>query len=236
MAWLPSHQELADHPKTRRAARRLDVSIVTMVGHLHFLWWWALDHAPDGDLERFDAEDIAEAARWDGDPEVFLKALVDCGPGGGPGFIDGDGRLNDWSEYGGKYEQRVQAGRKAAAVRWQSDRNAKASGSAKATQSGANAEERREEKKTSGRRSAGTTAPEEFVVGEELRAWARDEGITVNLATQTRRFLDHHRSKGSRFKDWVAAWRNWMRKAQEFADAAKPLSKEWLGVGDGWGA
>lgn len=127
MAYIPSHQELKDHPKTRRAARRCGVSIPAMVGHLHLLWWWALDHGPDGDLSRFESEDLADAAMWEGDPEDFVKALVDCGPGGTEGFLSSDGQLHDWDEYGGKYGQRVQAARKAAAVRWQSNGNATAS-------------------------------------------------------------------------------------------------------------
>lgn len=127
MAYIPSHQELKEHPKTRRAARRCGVSIPAMIGHLHLLWWWALDHGPDGDLSRFESEDLADAAMWEGDPEEFVKALVDCGPGGSEGFLSSDGKLHDWAEYGGKYGQRVQAARKAAAVRWQSNGNADAS-------------------------------------------------------------------------------------------------------------
>lgn len=127
MAYIPSHQELKEHPKTRRAARRCGVSIPAMIGHLHLLWWWALDHGPDGDLSRFESEDLADAAMWEGDPEEFVKALVDCGPGGTEGFLSSDGKLHDWDEYGGKYGQRVQAARKAAAVRWQSNGNATAS-------------------------------------------------------------------------------------------------------------
>lgn len=154
MAYLPSHQELRDHPKTKRAARKAGVTVPAMIGHLHLLWWWALDHAPDGDLGKFDADDLADAAMWEADPETFVKALRDCGPGDSDGFLEDGGKLHDWDDYGGKYGQRVAAGRKAAAARWDkqadadpmpphSDANADASG----TQSAANTEKRREEKK-----------------------------------------------------------------------------------------
>jgi len=39
------------------------------------LWIWSLQHLPDGDLTACDAEMIAKAARWPGDPEVFVNAL-----------------------------------------------------------------------------------------------------------------------------------------------------------------
>lgn len=121
MAYLPSHQELASHPKTRKAARQTGMSLPTMIGHLHLLWWWALDHAPDGDLGKYDADDLADAAMWEGDPEAFVKALRECGSAGGEGFLHADGKLHDWAEYGGKYGKRVAAARKAAAARWDSE-------------------------------------------------------------------------------------------------------------------
>jgi len=39
------------------------------VGLLHCLWWWCIDYATDGDLSRYDAEDIAIACEWEGDPD-----------------------------------------------------------------------------------------------------------------------------------------------------------------------
>jgi len=156
MAYLPSHQELASHPKTRKAARKLGVSVPTMIGHLHLLWWWALDHALDGDLGKYDAEDLADASMWEGDPETFAKALRECGSAGGEGFLHADGKLHDWEEYGGKYGKRVDASRKAAAARWHpeddadamqahSEGNADASGNASPPHDDGNAEERRGE-------------------------------------------------------------------------------------------
>jgi len=86
-------------------ARLLDVSEVAAVGHLCHLWCWCLDFAQDGDLSRYSVEDIADAGAWDGDPEVFVKALVDCGPGGSAGFLehdeDGGLHVHDWDEYAG---------------------------------------------------------------------------------------------------------------------------------------
>ena len=52
MAWIESHQELRHHYKTKRLARELKVTVAAAIGHLHCLWWWAIDFAPDGDLSK----------------------------------------------------------------------------------------------------------------------------------------------------------------------------------------
>ena len=88
MAFIPSHQELARHPKTRKAARLLGVPLPTMLGYLHLLWYWAMDYAKDGDLSRYDPEDFAEGAQWEGDPARFVAALINCGVGDLPGFLE----------------------------------------------------------------------------------------------------------------------------------------------------
>ena len=99
MAWIESHQELIKHPKTKKLIRRLGVSSPTVVGHLHMLWWWAMDYAQDGDISRFDAEDIADAVEWDGPADVLVTALIESG------FIDKevDGlKIHDWYDYAGR--------------------------------------------------------------------------------------------------------------------------------------
>ena len=113
MAWIESHQSLKDHPKTKRAARKLGIGVPALIGHLHCLWWWALDYAQEGSLAGYDDEDIAEAAMWEGDAHTFVEALVDCGPGEHIGFLEAgdDGALfvHDWQVYAGKLVERRQA-------------------------------------------------------------------------------------------------------------------------------
>ncbi len=106
MAWIPSHTSLRSHPKTKRAARLAGVSLPQIIGHLHLLWWWALEYAPDGNLSIYDADDIEDAMEWDGEPGALIFALVNCGPGDRPGFLiqsDTGLIINDWNEYGGRY-------------------------------------------------------------------------------------------------------------------------------------
>lgn len=106
MAWIESHQELARHPKTKKLARLLGVSLPAAVGHLHFLWWWAMDYAQDGDLSRYDAYDIADACGWEGDPEKILSALIESG------FIDQTEEglfIHDWDDYAGRLIEKRKA-------------------------------------------------------------------------------------------------------------------------------
>lgn len=116
MAWIESNQELGRHPKSKRAARILNISVPAIIGHLHFLWWWCLEYAQDGDLSDYDVQDIADAANWEGDPEEFVQALLDCGPGDSLGFLERDeyGHLHvhDWMDYAGRLIEKRQANAK----------------------------------------------------------------------------------------------------------------------------
>lgn len=114
MAWIEAHQELPRHPKTKRFARMLKISIPQAVGHLFMFWWWALDYAENGDLSRYDADDLADAAQWDGDPEEFLKAMIECGPGGSYGFIEKNESgmfVHDWEMYSGRLVEKREKNR-----------------------------------------------------------------------------------------------------------------------------
>jgi len=79
LAWIRSDQSLRDHPKLKRASRLLGIKPVHLGGHLHWLWYWALDYATEGDLGSYEEWEIAEAAGWDGDPSAFVDALVVAG-------------------------------------------------------------------------------------------------------------------------------------------------------------
>src|SRR5688572_27041352 len=112
MAWIESHQSLLHHKKTNRAIALLKCNRYKFIGHLHALWWWSLDNAPDGNLSDLLPAEIADAAGWDvGKADDFVSALVSVG------FIDQeDMHLHDWREYAGRWlnlkTQRSEAGRK----------------------------------------------------------------------------------------------------------------------------
>lgn len=102
MAWIESHQSLGEHPKTKKLCRVLGISKPEAVGHLHMLWWWAMDYAQDGDLSRYEPLDIAIGAEWHGDESTFVDALVTAG------FLDRENgvRIHDWHDYAGKLIER----------------------------------------------------------------------------------------------------------------------------------
>lgn len=67
------------------------------------------------------------------------------------------------------------------------------------------------------RRERATTVPTDFSVSDGMREWALSKGFPAeSQGDETERFLDWHRSKGSLFSDWTAAWRNWIAKAVKY--------------------
>ncbi|GIO36910.1 hypothetical protein J41TS12_17710 [Paenibacillus antibioticophila] len=62
-----------------------------------------MEFAQDGDVSKFEAEDIADAMEYDGDPDVLMDALIYAG------YIDQTetGRvIHDWYDYAGKLIER----------------------------------------------------------------------------------------------------------------------------------
>ena len=77
----------------------------------------------------------------------------------------------------------------------------------------------------------GTRVPEDFIeqvyADKKLGEWFRKECPDVSPRVQNQKFMNHWKSapgqRGVKL-DWKATWRNWMLKAQEDADQAKPRS------------
>lgn len=102
MAWIPSYQSLRDHRKTLILARELAVSKPTAIGHLHLLWWWCLDNAPDGVLRCVSPDVLSQSMCYDGDPALLVTALTKAG------FLQRTGRggctlkVHNWQVYTGR--------------------------------------------------------------------------------------------------------------------------------------
>ena len=60
--WVPVYGSLRDHPKLIDLCDRLSIEPAEGIGALVLLWTWAMDYAPDGDLTRFRAAQLARAA------------------------------------------------------------------------------------------------------------------------------------------------------------------------------
>ena len=57
--------------------------------------------------------------------------------------------------------------------------------------------------------------PEPFIVTADMRRWAAQEVSGVDVDASTRVFVDYWRAESgpkAKKRDWVAAWRNWLRK------------------------
>lgn len=61
--------------------------------------------------------------------------------------------------------------------------------------------------------------PEDFAVTEAMLRWAAAEAPGVPWQTEHAKFADH--TFKTAISDWPGAWRNWMRKAQEFGHARR---------------
>lgn len=110
---IPVDARLPQHHKPRKLSRLLAANgdipgyelgpaemPVKCIGHLVCLWSWVSYAFPDGNLKGVDEEELAGAAGWTGDPEVFVSAMLEVGlletcPQGG--FL-----VHDWEDYGGK--------------------------------------------------------------------------------------------------------------------------------------
>ena len=97
MAWLKIDQNFYRHPKLIRLSKALNVEVPQAAGHLIFLWQWALEYSPSGDLSQFSADEIADAVRWAGDYGTLISGLKKCG------WVDDDDMIHDWQDYAGPY-------------------------------------------------------------------------------------------------------------------------------------
>lgn len=68
---------------------------------------------------------------------------------------------------------------------------------------------------------ASRKCPADFVVTEAMLRWAASEAPGVPWQAEHAKFSDH--TFRTAINDWPGAWRNWMRKAQEFALQRRPV-------------
>lgn len=74
---------------------------------------------------------------------------------------------------------------------------------------------------TSGSRTVqkrATRVPVDFTITDELRAWAAQDVPLVDVDKQLPEWVDYWQGTGRTMVDWVATWRNGMRKQQQFAE------------------
>ena len=69
-----------------------------------------------------------------------------------------------------------------------------------------------------------TDYPDGFDVSEGIRAFALNNKLP-DPSLEIDAFRDYHVSNGSRFIDWEAAFRNWLRNARRFNGRSRPSNK-----------
>lgn len=77
---------------------------------------------------------------------------------------------------------------------------------------------------TGKREKRATPILDSFDLDAEMILFANEHGIDPQY--EFAKFRDHHKKHGNIFKDWKAAWRNWVRKAAEFSGGAKGVSQQ----------
>jgi len=105
-----------NHPKTKKLRFKLGPEAV-----LSFIWllMFTAESRPDGELDGLDAEDLALAADWSGDPQAFVDTLVQVG------YLEqtDDGfRIHDWTNnqpWAAGADERSEKARQAALARWE---------------------------------------------------------------------------------------------------------------------
>lgn len=204
-----------DHPKTLDLAARLKCSLPQAIGHLELLWAWTGKKAAQGNVGKWPNGAIARACFWDGDPDEFVKALEESG------FIDRHPKhrylIHDWKDHAPRW---VKSKLKTEGLDFISPDNGCDTSNDTSDDTSFDTKGREvkgSEEKRERPRKRGTTLPDGFTVSSELIAWAKAKGLTERqISEETEKFCDHHRSKGSVFRDWDAAWRTWIRKHLEW--------------------
>jgi hypothetical protein len=74
--------------------------------------------------------------------------------------------------------------------------------------------------KTKTRTRSATHIPDDFHVTDVLRTWATENAPLASIDAETEKFRDYWRAatRDAVKRDWDAAWRTWMRKAQQYAE------------------
>ena len=243
--WIKMGVHLRTHPKVVRMASALRADRLRVVGGLWAVWCIFDAHTDDGLLEGYTLQAIDDDLGWKG----FASAMQSIG---WLEVCDGGLLAPDYDEHNGpsakrrasetkrKAESRQEASDDRTKAERIADNKRKKSGQMSASDADtlrAREEKRREEEKEEhtppasrvppGRR--GSRLPPDWTPGDSGFAFASQHGLANGKAhAELERFRDHWAAKtgqGATKADWQAAWRNWVRKAVEFAPrgaAAQP--------------
>lgn len=68
------------------------------------------------------------------------------------------------------------------------------------------------------KRGTTTSIPKGWQPGPDLLSWAKEKHPRLDVSRETAKFINHFIAKGTRYKDWNQAWRNWLDRAAEWSE------------------
>ena len=82
------------------------------------------------------------------------------------------------------------------------------------------------EKPKASRAKAKTSCPfsPDAVIPANYLQYAMSKHPALNAQTEFTKFVNNHISKDNKFSDWLAAWRTWLSKAEDFAKSKPSYS------------
>ena len=223
---------LPSHPKTKKLVRRLGPQGGWA---LVCLFLWAAGNRSNGDLSGLSTEDIELAADWTGEEGAFVRELAAIG------FLEGvesSYLIHDWEQHNpwaAGSDQRSYKAKWNAAKRHHGEaeadrlvpeyaaiRNASSNASSKPAadeqQATSNAPSPSPSPspsvETAKAEARATRLPQDWVLPDGWREWAKAERKDLDPIKTAERFRDHwvaKPGKEGRKLDWEATWRNWVR-------------------------
>lgn len=145
-------------------------------------------------------------------PVTLANTLVECGLWH---YAEGGYTFNDWLEFQPSREQVL------------ADRNASRERVKRARERAADQRAGQPEPK-----ARATRLPTNFAVTMEMRQWATTKFPRVPIDKSTESFIDYWTAKSTDATklDWVATWRNWIRKDHEWSYADKKEDEHQLAM------
>lgn len=212
--WIKMRSDLHTHPKVVRISSALRADRLRTVGGLHAVWCLFDAHSEDGSLDGYTLEVIDDHIGWPG----FASAMQAVG------WIETHGecvRLPGFDEHNGRSAKRraMETQRKRMEREGATDdRNVSAS---YADKKRTREEKRREDISTSedvergADASRGSRLPKDFALPDDWIAFCESERPDLNPYEVGKTFTDYwHGVAGAKGRraDWLATWRNWVRK------------------------
>lgn len=218
--WIKMRADLLTHPKVVRILSALKADKLRVIGALHAVWCLFDTHSTDGRLEGYTPEVLDDHLGWPGFSVEMIRVA----------WLEHDGEslaTPRFDEHNGQSAKR----RAMEAQRKREERNIRETSARDADKKRTREEKRREEKiedkPPTVVKRASKKCPTDFEITEDMRTWAALECPTVDVNKATAKFMDYTFTSAK--TDWVATWRNWLRKDAEQGSPmpGKPSEPAW---------